>query len=77
MSFLGLSLQMSVNNGSTYARNNLRHFNINHVTKIPHYTQGKDIKKHHQIFTWQILQNNYKGGKKLHPLISPYVIQLC
>lgn len=68
---------MSVNNGSTYARNNLRHFNINHVTKIPDCTQGKAIKKYHQIFTWQILQNSYKGGKKLCPLISPYVIQLC
>lgn len=35
---------MSVNNGSTYARNNLRHFNINHITKIPYCPQGKAIK---------------------------------
>lgn len=63
MSFPGFSLQLSASNGSAYARNNLRHFNINHVIKIPYYTQGK-----------KLLQNIIKYLIDKYPLISPYII---
>lgn len=53
--------------------NNLRNFNINHVTKIPYYTQSKAIIKHHLILNGKFLKIK-EEGKKLYPLVLPHVI---